>query len=184
VTSIIETAYDRLFIVRSYTQRVPIGAWAYHRLLDTWVAEIRETPAVEIESVDASGMTVSLAESRPGHGKDWFTTDEPQDVIITFFSGHRRPDEVVSGATGSQINLTSETGLSGLTVTPSLIPGDVQRLAIDLGTEMLRSSAEGTRGMQRRIQNVGSQMATIEAVDTGYQDRILKRLRPKYRRLV
>jgi len=182
-----ESFFDRFFIVRSFTQRIPINAWSYNRLLERYVAWASDKPIVEIKSIvdtagsTISGTTVTREKSSPNSSYNWFATSTPRDCRVTYFSGYKRSDQALADLTGTG---PGQGGLTTLTVTPDDLPSDVRRKAIELAMLYMRRALDGTLGSSSRMQQVGSQVVTVNAIDSRAEDKILESIAGAYKRRV
>ena len=172
LTDLVETYLDRTLIVRLCTQFV--CAYEWERVpgdpSNRYVAWARQWPLVEITGPDE----VSIHPAR----KTQFITDSPGDMEISYFAGYRRADQDLTALqAATDPDDPALTPLAGLAVLPPLLPGAIRGACLELVLHRL-FQAEGKQfGTGQTRQQIGSgQMATVQATDRGFVERVLKRL--------
>jgi hypothetical protein len=93
------------------------------------------------------------------------TTPDP----VTLWAGYRREDQTLE-------DLQEE--VPDLEVLPPVLPADLRDAVIELALIKLNAASRGTLGSGRVVQQVGTQASvTVESVDRGAENRVLRSLR-------
>ncbi len=170
VTGIIEGALDRHMIVRQYTHYFDSNDWTYDRARGKYVAYVRQWPIVEITT---AGFTAGR--SKGSSVDDMLVYTSKYCGAVTYYAGYRRSEQTL-------VTLQAETDLSGLTVLPAELPGEIRGVAI---SAMLHALAErrGGPGQRTRTLNAGVQTSVIQETLRDYATRIVKERIYHYRYL-
>ena len=172
LTGLVETYLDRLLIARAHVQFVCACEW--ERIpgdpSSRYVAWARQWPPVEI----TSPTEVSIHPAR----KAQFVTTAPGDVEIRYVAGYRRADQDLAALqAATDPDDASVMPLADLTVLPPLVPGAVRGACLELVLHRLFQAEGKQLGTGQTRQQIGSgQMATVQSVDRGFVERVLKRL--------
>jgi hypothetical protein len=156
VQGTIESYLDRPLMPEKHTQRVTRHDWTRHRRDSGhyWTVWADVQPALEVQS--PSDVELEDAEH--------FRTDAPQGYDIGYVAGWRRSDQSAG-----------DFGLS-LSEDPPVLPGDIQRVALQLVLFHLNEAEQGA-GMGSTEQAIGSAgTVTISGMDSGFVSRKLSRL--------
>lgn len=156
VQGTIESYLDRPLMPGKHTQRVTRHDWTRHRRDSGhyWTVWADVQPALEVQSP----TDVELEDA------EHFRTDAPQGYDVSYVAGWRRSDQSAG-----------DFGLS-LLENPPVLPGDIQRVALQLVLFHLNEAEQGagTGSTEQAIGSAGT--VTISGMDSGFVSRKLSRL--------
>jgi len=185
VTGEIESHLQRPLIVRKKTWYPDHFAWN-----DTpprpapegyaIMAYLRYWPLVEVVSTQP---TVNLDPKVQVRGERLVFAPKRLGALTAFF-GYRRFDQGL-GPPGSgddyTLDLTAQSGLSGLSALPPILPGEIEDVCIKVCLARLQEQIQGLVGIARKDKRFGGEMGqslTVERkeMDDEYEDRQMSRL--------
>lgn len=174
ITGSIEETVKRLLIVRPTTLRFCDWEWRndtrfYLPTEDVLLsAYSRQYPFLEIQTVDGVNTPSILDDFQLFRDGQIISYDTNADVVniptvITGFAGYRRSEQgiIVCGSGSDPCeDLRDETGLSTLTVLPSLLPGRIRRDCIRLVLSELVAEIQGLIGVSQTVTRADQMMIT------------------------
>lgn len=178
VTEAVEAYLGRTLIVRAHTDRYADIAWRIDESLDQSVAAYVSAWATAWPIVEVDSVTPSTATAPTVHGDGRRFVSTVSDAVypirtIVYMAGYRRADQVLSGGTAPTVNLQDQTGLSGLSTLPDLLPYDIREASLRLTLHRLTLRQHGLHGMREAQLQMGSQPVTVRSADRGHEAAIL-----------
>lgn len=181
-TSLIENWASRRFIVQSYKFELYPDRWNPDDDFDRYWLWAPEHPVVEIGDSD-SDLTLRQEDHDQTQLLLSYDADNDRDdekTVDPVYAGYRRPDQVVGSvqsASGNEVDLTDQDGLSGLSVTPNVLPYIVRKVASDIAMNMIHEATEGNIGGGEITRQIRGEMITIRQPTSAFIDQKLARLR-------
>lgn len=170
-TGIIEQRFDRKLMIQQHTQRVYLKDWCYDPVLETYRAWAYQWPLVQ---VDTAGITI-------GNGGSWLLTDDPGNVLVSYWSGYRREEHNLE-VLHDKYSLGDEDAQTGLLVEPGCIPADLCTLAIEIALFLFAEIGKGVGSSERQM-DIVNQVITTRGLDQFWVSNRVNDLYSTYRRL-
>lgn len=161
LTGIFEGAagLDRQLIVRSHTEYVDYSDWQYSAARSKYWLRARQWPLVEIST---SGFTIGTDDSV----SNLILSSSRYQGGISYYAGYKRSKQALD-------DLTSESGLSAMTATPTDLPSDIRGAAIEAVLYLMFERRHGP-GVQTKTMNPAIQTTTIQSPERDYLRRLVR----------